>query len=263
MPRTTAERGRRMTLAQGEVRYSGPATPGRSAHRARYEREARDRWLLMRLLGAARSTPRLADRLLAERGSLGSVLALSDERLKQLGADPNSIAMFRLLRETIAAVLEPPPDLRARLETPDQLIPVLRAEMACLDVEQVRAVFLDAGFRIIRIEVMATGSVWSAPVYPRELARRSLELAASGLILVHNHPSGDPTPSPEDEAISRNVAAALATVEVRLIDHIVIARGGWASAMPRARAGHGRRAEAISTVGISNARPCADRSARD
>jgi DNA repair protein RadC len=246
-----------MTAATGEVRLSpGPARPlprRRPADRGRADLGARDRWLLMRLLGAAQSTPRVAERLLAERGSLGSVLATSEERLRQLGADGNGIAMLRLLREAIEAVLDPGPDSRPLIDGPEMLIRLFRAEMASLPVEQVRAAFLDAGQRLISIEMVSNGSVRAAPVYPRELARRCLELSATGLILVHNHPSGDPTPSEEDREISRTVGAALETIDARLVDHLVVARSGWASAMPVIRTP--RR---VSTVRISTERACAD-----
>ncbi|MFN7176433.1 MAG: RadC family protein [Thermaurantiacus sp.] len=246
-----------MTIATGEVRLSPaphrPVPRRRARESARVETGARDRWLLMRLLGAAQSTPRVADRLLAERGSLGSVLATSDERLRQLGADGNGIAMLRLLREAIEAVLDPGPDSRPLVDGPQTLMRLFRAEMALLPVEQVRAAFLDAGQRLICIETISNGSVRAAPVYPRELARRCLELSATGLVLVHNHPSGDPTPSEEDREISRAVAAALETIDAQLIDHLVVARNGWASAMPAIRT-PGR----VSTVRISTARACAD-----
>ena len=212
---------------------------------------ARDRWLLMRLLGAARSAPRVADRLIAERGTLGSVLATSDERLRQLGADANGIAILSLLREAIQAVLEPSEETRPLIRDAGQIAHALRGEMAWLPTEQVRAAYLDAGRRLIRLEVVGKGSVRSAAIYPRELARRCLELSAAGLILVHNHPSGDPEPSAEDRSMSLRVAAALETIEVQLIDHLVIARGGWASALPRpANDAH------LSTARISTVRPC-------
>jgi DNA repair protein RadC len=248
-----------MSAATGEVRLSPPPARPRpraaAADASGANRGARDRWLLMRLLGAAQSTPKVADRLLAERGgSLGSVLATSDERLRQLGADGNGIAMLRLLREAIEAVLDPAQDTRPLIDGPGTLMRLFRAEMAWLPVEQVRAAFLDAGQRLIRIEVVSAGSVRSAPVYPRELARRCLELSSTGVILVHNHPSGDPTPSAEDLEISRSVAAALETIDAQLIDHLVMARSGWASAMPAIRS-----RSTVSTVRISTARACADR----
>jgi DNA repair protein RadC len=243
-----------MTGAAGKVgEVAGAMSAPRAAPRNR-SGGSRDRWLLMRLLGAVESVPRLADRLLAERGSLGAVLALSDERLRQLGADANGIAILGLLREAISAVLSPEGPERPRIGDASTVAEWLYASMAWLPVEEVRALFLDGGQRLIRAERLGTGSVRAAVVYPREVARRALELSASAVILVHNHPSGDPTPSAEDVTISRRVAAALATIEVTLLDHVVIARGGWASAMP-ARAAPGGRP--LSMIDMSTARTCA------
>jgi DNA repair protein RadC len=214
-------------MALTDLAPAGPARPG----------AARDRWLLMRLLAAGQSRPKLADRLIAEKGSLGSVLALSEERLRQLGADANGIAILTLLREAIGAVVDPRPSDRPRIENGAQIARTLFAEMAWLDVEQVRAAFLDSGQRLIAIEILGTGSVQGAAVYPREIARRTLELSAAAVVLVHNHPSGDPRPSAADIGISERVAAALGAIDATLLDHLVIARDGYASAMPGGRSG--------------------------
>lgn len=189
----------------------------------------RDRWLLMRLLAAGQSTPRLADRLIAEHGSLGSVLSASDERLRQLGADTNGIAILGLIREAMGAILERRADSRQPIRSSADLADILHGEMAWLSVEQVRVCYLDAGRRLQRIEVLATGSLSRAHIHPREIARRALELSAAAVVIAHNHPSGDPTPSQDDIAITRRVFQALATVEVELLDHIVIARSGSVS----------------------------------
>ncbi|MFN3370529.1 MAG: RadC family protein [Sphingomonadaceae bacterium] len=189
----------------------------------------RDRWLLMRLLALGQSTPRLADRLIDERGSLGSVLATSDERLRQLGADSNGIALLSLIRETLGAVLERDPRERVRIDPPTVLVDMLHGAMAHLPVEQVRVAYLDARRQLDRIEMLATGTVRAAAVYPREIARRALELGAAAIILVHNHPSGDPTPSQGDIMLTKRVAQALETIDVDLADHIVIARSGHVS----------------------------------
>jgi DNA repair protein RadC len=136
--------------------------------------------------------------------------------------------MLGLVREAVSAVLDrrlhdrPLLDLRALADS-------ARAELAHFTVEQVRAAFLDAGRRVLRVEALSTGSVHSAHVYPREVARRALELGASAVVLVHNHPSGDPTPSPDDVKMTAAVKRALDAIEVDLIDHLVVARSGDAS----------------------------------
>lgn len=191
--------------------------------------EPRDRWLLMRLLAAGQSLPRLADRLIDERGSLGSVLATSEERLRQLGADSNGIAILGLIRETLQAVMERKAHERPVLDSVEAVADAMHSEMAYLPVEQVRVAFLDAGRQLIRIEVMSTGSVRLAHIYPREIARRSLELNASAVILVHNHPSGEPEPSAEDIEMTERVRQALEAIDVCLLDHLVVARRGHVS----------------------------------
>jgi DNA repair protein RadC len=193
------------------------------------EAQPRDRWLLMRLLAAGQSLPRLADRLIDERGSLGSVLATSEERLRQLGADSNGIAIIGLLRETIQAVLERSAREQPALDSIEAIADAMHSEMAHLPVEQARVLFLDAGCRLDRVEIMTTGSVRQAHIYPREIARRSLELNASAVILVHNHPSGDPEPSVEDIELTEQVRLALKAIDVWLVDHLVIARRGHVS----------------------------------
>jgi DNA repair protein RadC len=191
--------------------------------------EPRDRWLLMRLLAAGQSLPRLADRLIDERGSLGSVLSTSDERLRQLGADSNGIAMLALIRETIQAVMERSARERPVIDSIDAIADAMYSEMAYLPVEQVRVAFLDVGRKLIKVELISTGSVRLAHIYPREIARRSLELNASAVILVHNHPSGDPEPSAEDVQMTERVRQALVAIDVCLLDHLVVARRGHVS----------------------------------
>ena len=197
--------------------------------RAASQHEPRDRWLLMRLLAAGQSMPKLADRLIEEQGSLGSVLTTSEERLRQLGADTNGIAILKLIRETISVVLERGAQDRLPVEGGPALAEDMFSEMAHLAVEQVRVAFLDTGRRLIRIEVMGSGTVHFAHVYPREIARRCLELSASSVVLVHNHPSGDPTPSPEDIQMTKRIRKALEAIDAALFDHLVIGRKGYIS----------------------------------
>lgn len=191
--------------------------------------QPRDRWLLMRLLAAGQSLPRLADRLIDEQGSLGSVLSTSEERLRQLGADSNGIAILGLIRETLSVVLERGAGEQPLIENGLALADTMHSEMAYLRVEQVRVAFLDAGRRLIRIEVMSNGTVLHAHIYPREIARRCLELSASSIVLIHNHPSGDPTPSAEDVLLTKRVRRALEAIDVSLLDHLVVARRGTVS----------------------------------
>lgn len=109
------------------------------------------------------------------------------------------------------------------------LIDYCHAQMAFNDVEQFRILFLDKKNRLIADEVQQTGTVDHAPVYPREVIKRSLELSATALILVHNHPSGDPTPSSADVQMTRQINDVARPLGITVHDHIVIGKSGHAS----------------------------------
>ena len=130
-------------------------------------------------------------------------------------------AADRLLRAELAG--------KDVLSSFDAVLAYCKAAMAFEEREQFRVLFLDRKNRLIADEVEQKGTVDRAPVYPREVARRALELNATALILVHNHPSGDPTPSRADIAMTAEVVAALKAVDVTVHDHVVMARGGHAS----------------------------------
>ena len=130
-------------------------------------------------------------------------------------------AAERMLRERVAD--------RPVISSGEALLDYLALAMGRLKHEQFRLLFLDRKNTLIADEVQQRGTIDHAPVYPREVARRALELQASAVILVHNHPSGDPQPSQADIDMTRQVARALAAVEVTLHDHLIIARGGQAS----------------------------------
>ena len=101
--------------------------------------------------------------------------------------------------------------------------------MAFSDKEQFRILFLDKRNQLIADEVQQTGTVDHTPVYPREIVKRSLELSATAIILVHNHPSGDPTPSRADIDMTRQIAAVAKPLGIAVHDHIIVGRDGHAS----------------------------------
>jgi DNA repair protein RadC len=109
------------------------------------------------------------------------------------------------------------------------LLDYLSLDMAHLLTERLRVLFLNAGNRLLCDEVVADGSVNEAPVYPREIMRRALEVGATALIIVHNHPSGDPKPSRGDIEGTRRIADAARSLGICVHDHLIIARSGWAS----------------------------------
>ena len=111
----------------------------------------------------------------------------------------------------------------------DAVAAYLFAAMAHEPVEQLRVLYLNARNRLLLDETAIEGSVNVAPIYPREILRRSLETGATALILAHNHPSGDPKPSREDIRLTRLVATAGEALDIRLHDHLIVARSGWIS----------------------------------
>ena len=113
--------------------------------------------------------------------------------------------------------------------TSDQALDYLRASMAYRRTELLRVLFLGSGNHVIADELLAQGCVSEVAVYPRQILKRALEIGASALVLVHNHPSGDHRPSRADIDATRRVAAACRSLEIQLHDHLVIARSGWSS----------------------------------
>ncbi len=104
-----------------------------------------------------------------------------------------------------------------------------RTSMAFADKEQFRLLFLDKRNQLIADEVQQTGTVDHTPVYPREVIKRALELSATALILVHNHPSGDPTPSADDRIVTEQLVAAGRLLDIPVHDHVIIGRGRYTS----------------------------------
>lgn len=109
------------------------------------------------------------------------------------------------------------------------LIDYLTLDMGHRATEQLRVLFLNKRNELLDDRVLAEGSVDAAPVYPREIIRRALDIGATALILAHNHPSGDPTPSQGDVEATRRVAEAARPLDICVHDHVIIARHGWTS----------------------------------
>jgi len=167
-----------------------------------------------------------AIRALRRFGSYAAVLASPASELSQVqGLGPHSVAAIRLIHEAAirfgraAMASQPVLDNRARLTE------YLAIALAHERIEQFRVLFLDSHDMLLADEVQARGTVNHTPVYPREVVRRALELDAKALVLVHNHPSGDPTPSREDIAMTQQVRLAASALEIGLRDHIIVGNG--------------------------------------
>lgn len=118
---------------------------------------------------------------------------------------------------------------RPTLDDSQKLIDYLSLDMALLPTERLRVLFLNSSNRLLHDETHTHGSVSETPVYPREIMRRALEVGATALILAHNHPSGDPTPSRGDVEATRRIADAGRALDICIHDHVIVARSGWSS----------------------------------
>lgn len=163
-------------------------------------------------------------------GSTGGVLSASAEALSsEIPGQPAAVEQLRLVRRTLAQALRSRLRQRPILSGEKALIEYLTFTMAYAATERFRVLFLDARNCLLRDEVVASGSVRGVVVHPREIMRRAMEVGATALILVHNHPSGDPAPSPADIETTRRVAAAADLMGLSLHDHLVVARSGYSS----------------------------------
>lgn len=166
----------------------------------------------------------LAKALLKRFGGLADVMAADAKSLKEIkGVSDGVLGMLAAVRATglrqmRAGILEKPV-----ISSWQALLDYCRAAMARQKVEQFRILFLDRKNKLIADEVQQTGTVDHTPVYPREVIKRALELHASALILVHNHPSGDPTPSRADIDMTKEIAEAGSRLGIQLHDHLIIA----------------------------------------
>lgn len=211
--------------------------PGHTGHRARMRTKLLasgpdallDHELLEMVLFLAlprRDTKPIARALLTRFGSFANAVSapLADlraiEGLGEAGAAALRIVQGAALRLARAEVMD-----RPVLNNWDRLLAYLTAALSREKVEQFRVLFLDTRNRLIADEAQARGTVNHTPVYPREVVRRALELQATALILVHNHPSGDPTPSRADLEMTQEVKAATAALGIVLHDHLVVGNG--------------------------------------
>jgi len=176
-------------------------------------------------------TKPLAKRLLAAYdGDLIRLANASDDELKRIdGVGDAVVAAVRSIGEGARRLLRQQAFNRPLLGSWTQLLDYLSVAQGERATEQFRLLFLDAKNRLIADEVQQTGTIDETPVYPREVARRALELGAAALIVVHNHPSGDTTPSRADIAITREIGAALKALDIALHDHLIVGRGQHAS----------------------------------
>lgn len=167
----------------------------------------------------------LARVLLDHFGDFNRVVSAPSERLQQVhGVGPAVVLELKLIAASAERLARSRVIQRNAVSSWDALLDYCHTTMAHRDTEQFRALYLDRKNILIADEEQAEGTVDHVPVYPREIAKRALELNASAIILVHNHPSGDPTPSQSDIDMTRQIDAACQALNLTLHDHLVIGK---------------------------------------
>lgn len=177
-----------------------------------------------------RDTKPLAKRLLARFGSFAEVVAAPPERLhEEKGVGEAVVLHLKLLKAAAERLARSEIVDRPILSSWSSVIDYCRTAMAYADKEQFRILFLDKRNRLIADEVQQSGTVDHTPVYPREVVKRALEVAATAIILVHNHPSGDPTPSRADIDMTQKLVSIADPLGILVHDHVIVGRDGHAS----------------------------------
>ena len=228
-------------FAEMPVALAPPARPDQFNHRARLRErfmqggaEALPDYELLELV-LFRAIPRrdvkpLAKALLARFGDFNGVISAPSARLTEVQGVGSAVVQELRIVEAAAHRLARTRILhREVLGSWDAVLAYCRTAMAHREAEQFRILFLDRKNVLIADEAQGNGTVDHVPVYPREVARRALELGATAVILVHNHPSGDPTPSEADIIMTQAIAAALAALSITVHDHLVIGKGAEVS----------------------------------
>ena len=162
--------------------------------------------------------------------SLNGVLDASQEELQVIkGLGPSSAILIRLIKELFAAYLAERMEGKDVLSSPGAVQEFVRVKLAGLPHEAFMVIYLNVKNRVIDHEILQEGTVDRAIVYPREIVKAALTHKAAGLILSHNHPSGEPDPSQEDKHLTRSVIEAARTVEIKVLDHLIVGKNGYFS----------------------------------
>ncbi len=214
-------------------------TPHYVGHRARLRARfldnpdgLQDYELLEIVLGLAiprRDVKPLAKDLLKEFGDLWSLVRAPSAQLEQFGLTDGVIVALRSIGEVAARGLKAQVKDQPVINSWDKLLDYCRAVMGAEKVEQFRLIFLDNKNKVMSDELQQRGTVNHTPAYPREIVKRALDLGASAIILVHNHPSGDPTPSKADIELTQDIIAAASPLGIKVHDHLIISRKKHAS----------------------------------
>ena len=186
--------------------------------------------LLLFLAVPRRDVKPLAKKLLDAFGSFAEVISAEPPRLKEVpGVGETAVIAFKLVREGALKLSRDQVLAKPVIGSWSALLDYCKASMAFHKKEQFRILYLNRKNVLIADELQQEGTVDHTPVYPREVMKRALELGASALILVHNHPSGDPTPSSDDIAMTKEIRDAGKKLGVAVHDHVIVSKAGHAS----------------------------------
>src|SRR3954466_3385448 len=172
----------------------------------------------------------LAKTLLKKFGSFAEAIHAPDARLREIdGIGEATITQIKLIAAAASRITKGQLKQRTMLSSWNDVIDYCRTSMAFADKEQFRILFLDKRNQLISDEVQQVGTVDHTPVYPREVIKRALELSATAILLVHNHPSGDPTPSQADIQMTRAIIEIAGPLGISVHDHLIVGKHGHAS----------------------------------
>jgi DNA repair protein RadC len=232
----------RLPLGQADTAPEAPAdVPHHVGHRQRLRtrfleagaQALADYELLELLLFRAiphRDLKPLAKSLLAKFGSFAEVISAPKERLKEVkGLSDAAVAELKIVQAAAGRLTRGQLSKRHVLSSWSNVLDYCRAAMAFAEKEHFRILFLDKRNHLIADEQQQTGTVDHTPVYPREVVKRALELSATAVILVHNHPSGDPTPSRADIQMTQAIVEVAKPLGIAVHDHLIVGKDGHAS----------------------------------
>ena len=172
----------------------------------------------------------LAKALITKFGSFAETVHAPETLLKEVsGLGDSAIIEIKLIAATASRVAKGQVKQKTVLSSWSTVIDYCRASMAFADKEQFRILFLDKRNQLIADELQQVGTIDHTPVYPREVVKRALELSATAIILVHNHPSGDPTPSTADIQMTKSIMSISSPLGISVHDHIIVGKNGHAS----------------------------------
>ncbi|MGH7849395.1 MAG: RadC family protein [Thermodesulfobacteriota bacterium] len=172
----------------------------------------------------------VAKKLISEFGGLSGVLDADQKKLEELqGVGSMSAALIRLVKELYNTYLAENMKRGDVLSSPDTVLKFVRVRLSGMTNEAFMVIYMNVKNEVLDYSILHEGTIDNVAVYPRRIIESALSRHASGVILVHNHPSGNPTPSREDKALTRDIADAAITLDIRVLDHIIVGKDGYFS----------------------------------